>query len=110
MRDHVVAAAVRQFYEVKKELEPLLETLGPKPLVALVRQHHHTTGEDQGWAFTSIGFDQGPERMNGDPGPGAFYGELIEARDTNEGQAMKKVKIFLDPDSIDSIELETFED
>jgi len=109
MREHVVRAAVHQFGEVKKELEPLLESVGKGALVALVRQHHHTTGEDQGWAFDEITFERGLEGMNGHD-PGVLIGELTETRPASEGQAMKRVKIYLDPESIDSIEIETFDD
>lgn len=110
MREHVVRAAVREFDRVRKELEPVLEAVGKGALTALVRQHHHPTGEDQGWAFTSISFSQGPQDPNGQSGPGVFWGELVESRPVAGGQAVKTVKIFLDPDSIDSIEIETFGD
>jgi hypothetical protein len=109
VREHVVAAAVAEFNDIKAELSPLLEELGPSALVALVRQHHHLTDADQGWAFNTLEFKQGPERMDGSPGPGVLYGELVESRQSSEGQAMKKVRIFLDPDTIDSIEIETFD-
>jgi len=105
MREHVVQAAVKQFNDVREELAPLLEELGSKALVALVRQHHHLTDQDQGWAFDSIRYTVGHDARHG-----IFVGELTESRQASEGQTMKRVTIFLDPESIDSIEIETFND
>jgi hypothetical protein len=98
VKEQTVAAAVQEFNRVKADLAPLLETMGAGALTALVRQHHHTVGEDQGWVFDTIEFD------------GSFWGELTEERPGPGGPTRKRVKIFLDPETIDSIEIETFDD
>lgn len=107
MREHVVRAAVREFNRVKDELGELVDVLPPGSLVALVRQHHHSTDADQGWAFSSLSFEMGTAIDS--TYPGILIGGLVESRPSSEGQAMKHVKIYLDPESIDSIEIETFD-
>jgi len=109
VRESIVRQVVQEFNATKEELGPLLESFGKSAVVALVRQHHHTTGEDQGWLFDTLACIAQPSVLIDHPASWVFYGELTETRPHGTGQAMKRVRIYMDPESIDSIEVEVFE-
>ena len=104
MKVSSVLHAIVEFEDFRKELEPLIEQ-GVVDLTCLVRQHHHMTGEDQGWAFKTLSAEESLTR-----GEWVVWGELDESRKLSDGTvAQKTVRIYLDPETIDSIEFERYD-
>lgn len=97
MKRETVSVIIQKFAETKKELALLIDALGHKALTALVRQKGK--GEDTSWACQEIGFL---------PNADAFYGKFFERRPPNN--TLKQVQVFIDLETIESIEFEIFED
>ena len=97
MKRETIEDIIKKFSEAKKELEPLIEAVGYKALTVLVRQK--SSGEHTTWACQEIGFL---------PNVDGFYGKFFERR--GPGNALKQVQVFLDLDTIESIEFEIFDD
>lgn len=97
MKRETIEVIVQKFNETKKELKPLIDAVGHKALTVLVRQKGKA--EDTIWACQEIGFL---------PNVDAFYGKFFERR--GPSNALKQVQVFLDLDTIESIEFEIFDD
>lgn len=97
MKRETVEVVVKKFNETKKELASLIDAIGYRALTAIVRQKGIV--EDTVWSCQEIGFL---------PNADAFYGKFFENR--GPGEQLKQVKVFLDLETIKSIEFEIFED
>ena len=97
MKADSAAKAVEEFTEIKKELGPLIQSIGLKALSCSIRQKHG----DVEWICQEIEFDRASETFMG-----SFY---TEREGPDGGSILKMNKVFIDVDAIDSIEFETFD-
>jgi len=95
MKREAAGYAVQRFNDLALELEELIRGLGLEALQCRVRQKGDAVSPDEGWMFHALGMDAGT---------GAVWGELTETRDGRQ----KSVVVFMDTDSIDSIEFEVY--
>lgn len=99
MRLAAVQHAVKQYKALESELAPLLEIMGPRALVCVIRQAEQR--EDQHWVCEEIYLEEAAE---------ALVVVFRETRRTQKGPVEKKIHAVLDIASIASIEFEVFGD
>jgi len=96
--------AVEAFDSMRQEFAPL-SSLGLPAPSACVRQRHHATDTDQGWAFTRIGvvLDQGLDGTFG-----TFWGEFQET--DPKTRCPRTSRVYMDAVSVDSVELTVYDE
>ena len=104
MKISSVKYAVNSFADLKDDYDEVVSALGLHPLTCLVRQHYMDV--DRGWAFFDIGLDEVDHPGLDDAARSwVFWGKLSEVR----GENLKQVQVFLDPETIDSLEFEIYD-
>ncbi len=99
MRLAAVRYAVQEYKKLEKELAPILEMMGPRALVCVVRQAEQR--EDQNWICEEIRLEEDAE---------ALLAVFRETRRAQKGPVEKKIHAVLDIASIASIEFEVFDE
>ena len=98
MRTKAVELAIKKYYEIKKELAPVIDSLGYKALTILIFQKDKAG--DSVFECQEIGYYPNAE---------ALYGTYYDRRQTEDGPVDKQIRVFLDIETVRAIEFEMFE-
>jgi hypothetical protein len=103
---------MNMFKTKRDELLPVIEGLGVPGPTLMVRQVHHGNEEEMGWSFVDADEVTLPDVAFDDPRmedrEGSIVGIRGILREEKEGETKSWV-VFLDADSITSVEVELFE-
>ncbi len=97
MRAEVAKRAVVEFERIREELQPVIESMGFKALICVVRQRGYT--DDVSWGCQEIGIYEDGQTLWG-----RFYEEGALG-----DKARKQILVVMDVEDIRAIEYQTFD-